>query len=68
MAGTVYSGGEDINLMQIETGMASYFQQNGYEPIGGDRKLYEQAEQKARTNGKGLWAKQKSNNALAFKR
>lgn len=66
--GTVYSGGEDINLMQIETGMAWYFQQNGYEPIGGDRKIYEQAEQKARTKRKGLWGRQKPNNALAFKR
>lgn len=66
--GTVYSGGEDINLLQIKTGMAWYFQQNGYEPRGGDRKIYEQAEQKARANRKGLWGRQKSNNALAFKR
>jgi len=66
--GTVYSGGEDINLLQIETGMAWYFQQNGYEPMGGDRKIYEQAEQKARFKRKGLWRGQKSSNALAFKR
>ncbi len=66
--GTVYSGGEDINLLQIETGMAEYFKQNGYEPMGVDRKLYEQAQQKARTEQKGLWGRQKSNNALTFKR
>ena len=66
--GTVYSGGEDINLLQIETGMAWYFQQNGYEPMAGDRKIYEQAERKARTKLKGLWGRQKSNNAVAFKR
>ena len=66
--GTVYSGGQDINFIQIETGMARYFGQSGYEPMKGDRKSYEQAEQTAQTERKGLWAKQKSNNAVAFKR
>jgi endonuclease YncB( thermonuclease family) len=66
--GTVYSGGEDINLLQIKTGMARYFRQNGYEPLGGDRKLYEQAEQKARIKRNGLWGVQKNNNSLALKR
>lgn len=66
--GTVYSGGEDVNLLLIETGMAVYFRQNGYEPVGVDRQLYERAEQKARANGKGLWNNQKSGNALALKR
>lgn len=66
--GTVYSGGEDINLRQIETGMAWYSRQNGYEATGGDRKLYEQAEQKARTFRKGVWGNQKSNNAVALNR
>jgi endonuclease YncB( thermonuclease family) len=53
--GTVYCGGEDINLRQIESGMAWYFRQNGYEPTAGDRKLYEQAEHKSRTQLKGMW-------------
>lgn len=66
--GTVYSGGEDINLLQIKRGMARYFRQNGYEPSGGDRKLYEQAEQKARIKRNGLWGVQKNNNSLALKR
>lgn len=66
--GTVYSGGEDINLLQIETGMAWFFRQAGYEPTGVDRKLYEQAEQKARSKRKGLWGGQKFNNSLALKR
>ena len=66
--GTVYSGGEDINLLQIESGMASFFRQNGYEPVEVDRQLYEQAEQKARAKRKGLWRKQKFNNILALNR
>lgn len=66
--GTLYCGGEDVNLLQIETGMARYFQHNGYEPMKGDRKIYEQAEQKARTELKGLWKIQKPNNAIAFKK
>jgi endonuclease YncB( thermonuclease family) len=64
--GTVYSSGQDINLRQIETGMASYLQQNGYEPKGDDRRLYEQAEQKARIEKNGLWRNQKSVSAFRF--
>lgn len=64
--GTVYSGGEDINFRQIKTGMARYSRQTGYEPMTGDRKSYEQAEQTARTERKGLWANQKPNNTVAF--
>lgn len=66
--GTVYSGGEDINLILIESGMALLFKQDGYEPIQADRQLYEYAEQNARILGKGLWRKQKSNNVLALKK
>lgn len=65
--GTVYSGGQDINLRQIETGMALYLQQNGYEPKGDDRRLYERAEQKARSERNGLWRNQKSVSQLRFK-
>ena len=66
--GTVYFGGEDINLLQIRTGMAWYLRENGYAPLEADRKLYEQAEQKARIKRKGLWGGQKNNNSLALKR
>jgi endonuclease YncB( thermonuclease family) len=62
--GTVYFGGQDINLKQIETGMARYFQQNGYEPKEGDRKLYQQAEQAAQIKRYGLWQKQNLDVAL----
>lgn len=66
--GTIYSGGEDINLLQIETGMARYFRQNGYEPVKGDRKAYELAEQKARIERRGLWKRQKTGNMLVLNR
>lgn len=66
--GTVYHGGEDINLKQLETGMARYFRQTGYEPKGDDRRLYEQAEQTARAQQKGLWGKSKPNLALGLKK
>lgn len=62
--GTIYCGGKDINLLQLETGMALYFQQNGYEPLSSDHKIYEQAEQNARTKRKGLWGSEKSNIAI----
>lgn len=65
--GTVYSGGEDINLLQLESGMASYFRQNGYEPTRTDRKLYQQAQQKAKYSRTGLWIKPKTGAVLALK-
>jgi endonuclease YncB( thermonuclease family) len=64
--GTVYHGGEDINLKQISAGMAFYFRQNGFEPNAGDRKLYAQAEENARTRAVGLWRKRKSYKFLAI--
>jgi endonuclease YncB( thermonuclease family) len=66
--GTVYYGGKDVNLKQIETGMAWYFQQNGYEATEDDRKIYKQAEQKSRTERNGLWGRQKSDASLGFQR
>lgn len=53
--GTVYAEGKDVNLKQIESGMAWHFKQNGYEQTEENQKLYGEAEQKARTKGKGLW-------------
>lgn len=66
--GTLYCGGEDVNLLQIKNGMAQYFQQNGYEPLGNDRLLYARAERRARNERKGFWAKQKPENAVALKK
>jgi endonuclease YncB( thermonuclease family) len=66
--GTVYYGGIDVNLKQIETGMVRYFQQKGYEATADDSKIYKQAEQKSRTERNGLWGRQKSDVALGFQR
>ncbi len=53
--GTVYVGGQDINLKQIEAGLAWHFKKYGYEQTEENQKIYEQAEQKARTEKSGLW-------------
>ena len=53
--GTVYSGGQDINLKQIETGSAWHFKQKGYEQREEYQKFYERAELSARSERKGLW-------------
>lgn len=53
--GNVYLNGQDINLRQIETGMAWYYKRYGYEQTAEDRKIYAQAEQKARSERAGLW-------------
>lgn len=53
--GTVYYSGQDMNLKQIETGMAWYFKQLEYEQNVNDSRVYIQAEQKARLKHKGLW-------------
>lgn len=66
--GTVYFGGQDINLRQLETGMAWYLQQKGYEAREGDRKIYTQAEKQSRTERKGLWRRQDTNASLESKR
>lgn len=66
--GTVYSGGRDVNLSQLKTGMAVYVQQSGYQPTAGDREIYEQAEQTARANRKGIWGRQKFKNTLSIKK
>jgi endonuclease YncB( thermonuclease family) len=66
--GTVYHAGEDINLRQIEAGMAWYLGQNPYAPKGDDRQIYERAEQKARNERSGLWVSQKTMAAFGFRR
>jgi endonuclease YncB( thermonuclease family) len=53
--GTVYFDEKDVNLSQIETGMAWHFRQPEYEQSADDQKLYAQAEQKARDKQRGLW-------------
>lgn len=53
--GTVYFDERDVNLSQVENGMAWHFKQSEYEQSADDQKLYAQAEQKARAKNKGLW-------------
>jgi len=66
--GTIYYGGEDINYKQLAEGMAFYFQQNDYGPVPGDEDLYKSAERKAKTEGKGIWKRQRPNSALSSKK
>jgi endonuclease YncB( thermonuclease family) len=66
--GTVYYGGEDINLKQIENGMARYIFGDANAPIESDRRLYERAEQKARVERSGLWGAGSSKNRPCFSR
>lgn len=54
--GTIYFDGKDVNLKQIQTGMAWHFTQSDFEQRVGDRQIYEQAEQKARAERIGLWS------------
>lgn len=53
--GTVYYEGQDVGLRQIEAGMAWHFKQFAYEQNAEERKIYAQAEQKARIDKQGLW-------------
>ncbi len=53
--GTVYAGGADINLKQIEAGLAWHFKKYGYEQTVENQKIYERVEQQARTEKRGLW-------------
>ncbi|MEP7076621.1 MAG: thermonuclease family protein [Acidobacteriota bacterium] len=53
--GSVYLDGRDVGLTQIEDGMAWHYKALSYEQTTEDRKRYAIAEQKARTDRKGLW-------------
>jgi endonuclease YncB( thermonuclease family) len=53
--GTVYFNGQDVGLKQIEAGMAWHFKQFAFEQNAEERRMYAQAEQKARADKIGLW-------------
>jgi len=53
--GSVYFKGKDINLRQIETGMAWHHAPYAYDQRADDRQAYIEAEQKARAEKIGLW-------------
>lgn len=66
--GTLYCAGQDVNLFQLETGMAAFLEKDGLAPTAADRSIYQQAEQKAKINSLGLWRKQKVFNTLAVQK
>ncbi len=53
--GKVLVNGRDVNLIQIERGMAWFYRQYQREQSPNDRKLYEAAEDAAKAEKRGLW-------------
>lgn len=53
--GRVLVDGRDVNLVQIERGMAWFYRHYQHEQSSDDRNLYDAAEVKARLEGRGLW-------------
>ena len=53
--GKVLVNGQDVNLVQVERGMAWFYRQYQHEQSPNDRKLYEAAEGAAKDGRRGLW-------------
>ena len=53
--GKVLVNGRDVNLVQVERGMAWFYRQYQREQSPNDRKLYEAAEDAANAEKRGLW-------------
>lgn len=53
--GKVLVNGRDVNLVQVERGMAWFYRQYQREQSPNDRKLYEAAEDAAKAGKRGLW-------------
>jgi len=53
--GKVLVNGRDVNLMQVERGMAWFYRQYQRDQSPNDRRLYEAAEDAARAGKRGLW-------------
>jgi endonuclease YncB( thermonuclease family) len=53
--GKVLVNGQDVNLVQVERGMAWFYRQYQREQSPNDRKLYEGAEDSAKAARRGLW-------------
>lgn len=53
--GKVLVNGRDLNLVQVERGMAWVYRQYQREQSPIDRRLYEAAEDSAKTGKRGLW-------------
>jgi len=53
--GKVLVNGQDVNLMQVERGMAWFYRQYQREQSPNDQRLYAKAEDAARADKRGLW-------------
>jgi endonuclease YncB( thermonuclease family) len=53
--GKVLVNGLDVNLVQVERGMAWFYRQYQREQTPNDRRLYEAAEDTAKAEKRGLW-------------
>ena len=53
--GKVLVNGRDVNLVQVERGMAWFYRQYQREQSPNDRRLYETAEDAAKAEKRGLW-------------
>ena len=53
--GKVLVNGQDVNLVQVERGMAWFYRQYQREQSPNDRRLYEAAEDAAKAGKRGLW-------------
>ncbi len=53
--GKVLVNGRDVNLVQVERGMAWFYRQYQREQSPNDQRLYEAAEDAARAGKRGLW-------------
>jgi endonuclease YncB( thermonuclease family) len=53
--GKVLVNGQDVNLVQVERGMAWFYRQYQRDQSPNDRRLYEAAEDAARAGKRGLW-------------
>lgn len=56
--GKVLVDGADVNLVQVERGLAWFYRQYQNELTSEDRQKYKQAENDARTSRRGLWVEQ----------
>lgn len=54
--GKILLDGQDVNLVQVERGMAWFYRQYQREQSAVDRGLYEAAEQEAKEARRGLWS------------
>lgn len=53
--GKVLANGQDVNLAQVERGMAWFYRQYQREQSPNDQRLYEAAEDAAKAGKRGLW-------------